>query len=362
MPADERDQPGIDQGARPDEAIGVLLAFEPALDVDVVVVGDQPGRAADLDHDIVAGVDAQAAHDAFELRAVADVDAGRAHGDALVTIDAVAGRQALVAQLLGLLHRGARLAAVIAIGDVERPFVGQRRLDARPRAHVDAYLLAHEAGERVGGEGEHPDPQIGDERRLAGGELLHQGRRVGEIEHPGTAGPPGDHQPDGVLGDELERARNVELGLVLLHALAAVALDDALDRVEQVGPYRLWAQIAAPDAAADGVHQEQRHGGDDQEAGEIVDLLRPDLDEEEIEAPVGEIDQHRLARRGRPAVPAHERQQVVDAEAERHQPPFDSAEGAGDALRIDLGARRIERPVHGQFVRLDRLGHRRGTD
>ena len=71
---------------------------------------------------------------------------------------------------------------------------------------------------------------------------------------------------------------------VFSHALAAVAFDPALDGVEQIGPYRLRAQIAAPDAAAEGVHQEQRDRGEDQQAGEVVDLLRPQLDEEEIEA------------------------------------------------------------------------------
>ncbi len=35
--------------------------------------------------------------------------------------------------------------------------------------------------------------------------------------------------------------------------------------------------------------------------GDVVEFLRPDLDEEEIEAPVGEVDEHRLvaARSGR---------------------------------------------------------------
>ena len=137
--------------------------------------------------------------------------------------------------------------------------------------------------------------------------------------------------------------RGVSLPPDLLHALAAVALDEALDGVEQIGPHRLRAEIAAPDAAADRVHQEQRHRRDDQEAGEVIDLLRPQLDEEEIEAPAREIDQHRLARRVRPAIPAHEGQDVIDREAEPHQRPFDVPIGAGDALRIDLSACGVER-------------------
>ncbi len=34
----------------------------------------------------------------------------------------------------------------------------------------------------------------------------------------------------------------------------------------------------------------------DEQTGEIVDLLRPDLDEEEIETPGWKVDQHRLIR------------------------------------------------------------------
>ena len=253
-----RDHRGVEQRARAQQLEEGLLALHAALDVDVGVVGDQPGRPAELLHDVVAGVDAQAALDAAEIGAVADVDAGRADVHALQAVDAVAGRLAVGAQLLGLLDRAARLAAVVAVGDVERVFVGERRLDARPRAHIEADLLAHMAGERVGGEGEDADPGIGDERRLEGGEILHQRRRVGEIEHPGAAGPPGDHQPDEMLDALARPGRGGPLAGVALHVLAAVAFDQALDREEQVGPHRLRAEIAAPDAAGHGVHQEQR--------------------------------------------------------------------------------------------------------
>ncbi len=172
----------------------------PLLDVEVGVVGDQPRRAAELRHHRVAGVDAQAALDAAEIGAVADIDAGRADVHALQAVDAVAGRRALRAQLLGLLGGAARLAAVVAVGDVERVFVGQRRLDARPRAHIETDLLAHVAGQRIGREGEDADPGIGDEGRVAAGQILHQRRRVGEIQHPGAAGPPRHHQPGEMLG------------------------------------------------------------------------------------------------------------------------------------------------------------------
>jgi hypothetical protein len=57
-----------------------------------------------LSIDVVAGVDAQRTGDAFELLAVANVDAHRADGDAGVAVDAIADR----------LSRGHRLSGVNA--------------------------------------------------------------------------------------------------------------------------------------------------------------------------------------------------------------------------------------------------------
>ena len=74
------------------------LSLLPPLDVDVGIVGDQPRRPADLRHDGVAGIDAEPALDAAEIGAVADVDAGRTDRDALVAVDAIAGRLSCGAQ------------------------------------------------------------------------------------------------------------------------------------------------------------------------------------------------------------------------------------------------------------------------
>src|SRR6185369_7188089 len=107
-------------------------------------------RPADPVHDLVAGVDAQAAVDALELRAVADIDAHRAGDDAGVAVDAVAASL----PALALLVRTARLAAVRTVGDLQGVLVEHGALDARPGAKVGADLLAHEAGEHVGGTGQ----------------------------------------------------------------------------------------------------------------------------------------------------------------------------------------------------------------
>ena len=108
------------------------------------VVGDQPARPADLVHDLVAGVDAQRAGDAFELLAVADVDAHRADGDAcLQSMQSPPCPPSAWPLLCG----AARLAAPVVVGDEQRVLVEHRALDARPGAHVGADLLAHEAAE-----------------------------------------------------------------------------------------------------------------------------------------------------------------------------------------------------------------------
>ena len=94
MPPTTGDNGGVNHGARPDQAVDRRLARQPTSGIDVGVVGDQSGRPVDLLHDRVAGIDAQPALNTAQLDAVADVDAGRADIDALMAIDAVAGRGA----------------------------------------------------------------------------------------------------------------------------------------------------------------------------------------------------------------------------------------------------------------------------
>src|SRR4029077_16959174 len=108
---------------------------------------DQRARPAHLVHDLVASIDTQRALDAFELRAVANVDAGRADRHALTAIDAVAPA---LPHLPGFM-RSSLLAAPGAIGDEQRIVVDHAALDARPRAHIDADLLAGDAAEQIGG-------------------------------------------------------------------------------------------------------------------------------------------------------------------------------------------------------------------
>ena len=56
--ADGSDHRAIDDGARPDDTIDRRLAGLTPVNIDVVVVSDQPGFPADLGHHGIAGIDA----------------------------------------------------------------------------------------------------------------------------------------------------------------------------------------------------------------------------------------------------------------------------------------------------------------
>ena len=88
--------------------------------------------------------------------------------------------------------------------------------------------------------------------------------------------------------------RAVHRRLVELDAGVAVAFDGAFDDEKQVDPDGLRAGIAAPGPADRRGEQEQAEAGHHQQPGDEVELLRPDLDEEEVEAPVGQVDQDGL--------------------------------------------------------------------
>ena len=140
--------------------------------------------------------------------------------------------------------------------------------------------------------------------------------------------------------------------LVELHAGIAVALEEALDDKKQVCPYSLGAGIAAPGPADDRCDKEQTHACHDQQAGNIEEFLRPDLDEEEIETAVCHIDQHRLIGRKFAAIPANPGRDVVNAKRDQHDDPFQSPELAADPLGEDLFAGGIKRLNKGLFCTL----------
>ena len=322
---------GVEQGPGPDQPIDGRLSRRPGRHGLVRVVADQPPGPVDPVHHLVAGVGAQAAVDALQLGAVADVDAHGADHDALVAVDASA--PALPGG--ALLVRTARLAPVDPVGDLQGVLVDQGALDARPGAHVGAHLLAQGPGEDIGGEGQEGAEDIGRGGRLAGPELDQDGRGVMEIEDPGAPGAEGDAQPHQVLAGLSPGLVEGPGRRVPPHAGVTVALEQALDLDEEVGPDRLWTGIAAPEPAKEGAGQEQGEGGHHQEAGDEIDFLWPELQVEEIEAPPGEVDQDRLVRQAARAIPADPGRDVVDRQGGDHQGPLQVPPGAPDLLGID---------------------------
>jgi len=257
---------------------------------------------------------------------------------------------------LRLLDAAARLAAPTLVGHQKRLLVHHRGLDARPGTHIDADLLAHEAAEDERRRGQHGDGAICHGCSLSGPELRGQRRGIGEIHDPRAAGPEGDPQIDaifdGPLGELLEgpgAVRQPDLGV-------AVAVDQAIDMLEEVGPDSLRASIAAPrtsDRAGDEEQPDARH---DEQARDIIKFMRPDLDLEHEETAMRQIDKHRLVGRIGAAVPANPRRTIIDRQGDEHDRPFKPAERPVDLFRIDAFSRRIERPVLvGEVLR---AGHR----
>src|SRR5690606_3240612 len=118
---------------------------------------DEAQRTSDLAHHVIAGIDAEATADAFELRSVADVDSGRADMETGAAVDAVTPPFPGLAGLV----LAARLTPPALIGDDQRMLVLHGGLQPRPGAHIGADLLARPAGQPIGGQGEQAKEEIG---------------------------------------------------------------------------------------------------------------------------------------------------------------------------------------------------------
>src|SRR5205085_6718190 len=106
-------------------------------------IADESARTFYLVHDRIAGVDACGAMHAFHLRAVANVDAGRAHRDAGVAVHAIA-RAVRLAQFDGLpsLQRATLLAAFVVVGHDQSVFIHRGGHETAVRTNERAGLLA----------------------------------------------------------------------------------------------------------------------------------------------------------------------------------------------------------------------------
>src|SRR3546814_5959030 len=128
----------------------------------------------------------------------------------------------------------------------------------------------------------------------------------------------------------------------------AVAVDQPVDMLEQIGPHRLRAGIAAPRASDRAGDEEQPDPRHDEQARDIIEFMRPYPDLEHVETPVRQVDEHRLVGRVRPATPSNPGRSVIDRQGDRHDRPFEAPERAVHLLGVDALSRRIERPMRSE--------------
>src|SRR5690606_34787975 len=305
------------------------------------VIGDEAARALHLVHDFVARIDAERALDTFKLHPVANIDAHWAGSHALAAIDAVAA--AFPAR--ALLVRSALFAPVGAVADEKRILVEHGALNTRPGAHIDADLLARDGAEKIGGEGKKCNEEPGNKRRFKAEKLRGKRWRIGEVEDPCAARRNGDEKPDNVLADLAHDLVEAQGRFVEADARRAISFKEALHMKEEIGPHRLRAGIAAPDAASDACDQKQAKRRQNEQPRDVVEFLRPDFEKEEVETARGKIEQHGLIGQAGPALPAQPRRHIIDGERHRHDEPFEAAEGAAHQLRIDFYPALIKRAV-----------------
>ncbi|MNJ41979.1 hypothetical protein D3C77_369260 [compost metagenome] len=137
--------------------------------------------------------------------------------------------------------------------------------------------------------------------------------------------------------------------LVQLHALVAVTLSDLFAPHEDPGPDALRTGVAAPHPASEHGDEEQAEGGNDQQAGQQDEILRPDGGTEDVELALGQVPPDRLVLA--PVQPHRaEIQQEQDGAAGHAQ----IAEQAGEGPGVDFFPRGVE--IDAVFVFIGRRG------
>jgi len=147
-----------------------------------------------------------------------------------------------------------------------------------------------------------------------------------------------------VLGALDADLAGIERRLVELDAGVAVAFDPVLDPHEQLGVHRLRAGVAAEQPPGDGGDEEQRVGGNDEEGGQVDDILRPEHGAENIELALDEVEQDGLA-----AVPFQPQATVEDDLGEKDEGDAPVVEEAAHALGVDFPAFFVERNFRDRF-------------
>ncbi len=180
------------------------------------------------------------------------------------------------------------------------------------------------------------EEEIRDGCRRAAEEIEEHRRRIIEVQDEGAAGSRRDQQPRYVRHRLLEDLGDTPRLLIEPDAGVAVALPEPLHGNHEVRPHGLPTEIAAPDAPGDRADEEEAKRGDNQEAGDEIEFLRPDLEAEEEQAAIGHVDQDRLIRKPSSAIPPNPRSRIIDAHADEHHEPLYIAEKPACELGIDF--------------------------
>src|SRR4029453_15753149 len=125
--------------------------------------------------------------------------------------------------------RAARAAALVVVGDDQGVAVEHRRLEARIRAHVLAYLLAHEPGVAVRGQTIEEDPERFPRPEVQRDRAHAQVADRREIADERVAGPQREGEPCPVLGGLDANFAQRKALAVELHARGALTFDLAFD-------------------------------------------------------------------------------------------------------------------------------------
>ena len=209
-------------------------------------------------------------------------------------------------------------------------------MSTRIGAHVLADLLAHEAGVAVGGKAVEEDPEGFPVAQVPVHEVADQLADGREVADEGQTRPQRNRQPDQVLAAALENLLASPATLVQTHAGAAITLDLGLEPEEDLGVDRLRAGVAAPEAPRHGRKQEQRQRGNDQNAGQVDEVLRVQHQAEDVELAHAQVEQHGLA-----LTPVEPGQTVEDDLRQPDEDPAPVGETAFDGSGMDgLGGRK----------------------
>ena len=178
---------------------------------------------------------------------------------------------------------------------------------------------------------------------IEGKEIDQQGRCIGEIEYPSPPGGHRDQSPSDPLGQTQPRLADIPFLLPMqAQPRIAIPLDPTLNKNEKIGPHGLRTGIAAPHAAQRRGEQKQTQARHDQQTGHEIKLMRPNLDPEKEKSPVRQIQQNRLIRQRCTPVPTNPGRDIVDAQGDNHDHPFQVAKLAINLLGKDRFARSIE--------------------